>query len=243
VAATLRRRSIRETLPEYSLAAHTAPPPIASADGPLPTGIVAVTDTATGSILDTSIDENVASTATPGGAASTAGALFVLDTDLLTVKNSTISENLTLARSDTGSATVLGGGVFNNSLLLMDHVIVSRNTARAQGPAGDAQAGGIWNGALITGPPTLTLENSSVVGNALQASPGIPRQGGGLFTTFPVVRMNTLIAGNRPDQCLGCSPTAAMARRETARSFAARRSQRAASGRQVTRGKPAGLSR
>jgi hypothetical protein len=166
-----------------------------------------------GTIVNTSIDENVASTVSPGGAASTAGGLVVLDTDLLTVKNSTISGNLTLARSDTGSATVLGGAVFNNTNLLMDHVTVSRNTARAEGPAGDAQGGGIWNGALITGPPTLTLENSSVVGNALDASPGITRQGGGLFTTFPVVRLNTLIAGNRPDQCVGCSLAAAMARR------------------------------
>jgi len=158
-----------------------------------------------GTIVDTSIDENVATTVSPGGAASTAGALIVLDTDLLTVKNSTISRNLTLARSNTGSATVLGGGVFNNTELRMDHVVVSQNTARADGPAGEAQGGGIWNGALIAGPPTLTLEKSSVVGNVLEASPGIPRQGGGLFTTFPVVRLDTLIAGNRPDQCAGCA--------------------------------------
>jgi hypothetical protein len=185
----------------------------------------------------------VATTVSPDGAASTAGGLGVFDTDLLTVKNSTISENLTLARSDAGSATVLGGAVFNNTQLLMDHVMVSHNTARAEGPAGEAQGGGIWNGALITGPPTLTLENSRVVGNALEASPGIPRRGGGLFTTFPVVQVNTLIAGNRPDQCVGCSLAAAMARRGMARSLAARGNERAASGRWVRRGKPAGLSR
>jgi fibronectin-binding autotransporter adhesin len=193
-------------------------------------------------IVDTSIDENVSSTVAPGGAAITSGALFVADDDPLTVKNSTVSKNLTLARSDTGSATVLGGGVFSNTSLLLDHVIVSGNTARAEGPAGDAQGGGIWNGALFAGPPTLTLQNSTVVGNALEASPGIHRQGGGLFTTFPVVRINTLIAGNRPDQCVDCTLAAAMAR-ATATSAAARGSERAASGRRVRRAKPAGLSR
>ncbi len=191
-----------------------------------------------GTIVDTSIDRNVAITVSPDGAASTTGGLGVFDNDLLTVKNSTISENLTLARSGTGPATVLGGAVFNNAQLLMDHVMVSHNTARAEGPSGEAQGGGIWNGALITGPPTLTLENSSVLGNALEASRGIPRQGGGLFTTFPVVRVNTLIAGNRPDQCVGCSLAAAMSRRGTAGSASARGSERA-----VRRAKPPGLLR
>jgi hypothetical protein len=115
--------------------------------------------------------------------------------------------------------------VFNNTLLTFDHVVVSGNTARADGPDGTAQRGGIWNGDLVTGPPILTLVNSSVAGNALEASPGIPRQGGGMFTTFPVVRVNTLIAGNRPDQCVGCSLTA-MTRRGAVRSEAARASER-----------------
>ena len=178
-----------------------------------------------GTIVDTSVDGNVATTFSPGGVASTTGGLGVFDTDLLTVTNSTISENLTLARSDTGSADVLGGGVFNNTLLSMDHVLVGRNTARAAGPDGTAQGGGIWNGDLVTGPPVLTLENSSVVGNALEAATGIRRQGGGLFTTFPVIRVNTLIAGNRPDQCVGCPATAAMARRAAEKPEVARASE------------------
>jgi hypothetical protein len=130
-----------------------------------------------GTIVNTSVVGNVATTFSPAGVASTTGGLGVFDTDLVTVKNATISENLTVARSDTGSAEVLGGVVFNNTLLTMDHVVVSHNTARATGPDGDAQGGGIWNGDLITGPPVLTLVNSSVVGNALEASPGIPRAG------------------------------------------------------------------
>jgi len=181
-----------------------------------------------GTIANTSIDGNVATTFSPGGAASTTGGLIVLDTDLLTVRNSTVNGNLTLARSDTGSASVLGGAVFNDTQLTMDHVVISRNTARADGPNGTAQGGGIWNGDLITGPPALTLENSSVVGNALAGSPRILQQGGGLFTTFPVNRLNTLITGNRPDQCVGCSLTAAIARREAAEPHMARAGARRA---------------
>ena len=182
-----------------------------------------------GTIVNTKIDRNVASTFSPSGAASTDGGLSVFDTDLLTVKNSTISNNVTQARSDTGSASVLGGGVFNNTQLTLDHVVVSHNTARAEGPSGTAQGGGIWNGDLVTGPPTLMLKNSSVVGNELVASPGIQRQGGGTFTTFPVARMNAVIAGNRPDQCVGCALTAAMARSGPAKFQADQASKRAAS--------------
>jgi hypothetical protein len=196
-----------------------------------------------GTISGTSIDGNTATTLSPDGAASTAGGLGMFGTDLLTVKNSTISENLTSARSDTGTASVLGGGVFNNSLLTLDHVAVSRNTARAEGPTGAAQGGGIWNGVDITGPAVLTLENSSLVGNTLEASPDIPREGGGLFTTAPVTRVNTLIAGNQPNQCVGCSLAPAMAPRAAATAHKARASERAASGGRVKRRKPDGLSR
>lgn len=196
-----------------------------------------------GTIVNTSIVGNVATTVSPDGAAITAGGLGMFGTDLLTVRYSTISDNLTLARSNTGSASVLGGGVFNNSLLTMDHVAVSRNTARADGPGGAAEGGGIWNGVDITGPAVLALENSSLVGNVLEASPAIPRQGGGLFTTSPVVRVNTLIAGNRPDQCVGCSLAPAMVHRGVATTHTARPSEAAAYRRRVRTGKPDRLSR
>jgi hypothetical protein len=196
-----------------------------------------------GTIVDSTVNGNVATTFSPDGVAGTYGGLGVFDTDLLTVKNSAISDNFTLARSQTGFAEVLGGGVFNNTLLTLDHVEVSGNTARADGPSGVAQGGGIWNGDLLAGPPVLTLENSSVVDNALEASHGILRQGG-LFTTFPVARTNTLIAGNRPDQCVGCSLAVAMARRWAARpSLAVRARTVATAERRARRDKPSGLSR
>jgi fibronectin-binding autotransporter adhesin len=159
-----------------------------------------------GTIVDTSIDENVATTVSPGGAASTTGGLGVFDTDLLTVKDSTISKNLTLARTNTGSATVLGGAVFNNSLLRIRDVAIEHNVATAQGPTGVAQGGGIWNGVDIAGPPVeLTLTNSSVTHNILHASSGITPLGGGIYTTLPVTLDNTVVAHNLPDQCSGCA--------------------------------------
>jgi hypothetical protein len=42
-----------------------------------------------------------------------------------------------------------------------------------------------------------------VIGNTLSASPGLPVQGGGLFTAFPVALSHSQIAHNHPDQCAG----------------------------------------
>jgi hypothetical protein len=154
---------------------------------------------------------NLATSISPHGDADTSGGLAVFnftgDPALVTVRDSVVSANATDARSSTGSATVQGGGVLNNSLLLMRNVKVSDNFAQAQGPTGAAQGGGIWNGVEVSGPPVqLTLQDSSVVRNVLAASPHITPQGGGLFTTTPVTLTNTQIARNRPDQCVGCSP-------------------------------------
>jgi hypothetical protein len=86
--------------------------------------------------------------------------------------------------------------------------VISGNVARAEGPTGAAQGGGIWNGLdVITGalpPVQLTLVNTSVTRNVLEGSAGISLQGAGLFTTSPMTLTNTQIALNRPDQCVGC---------------------------------------
>jgi hypothetical protein len=231
--------TMRSTHVDHNLTATTA----ATVADVAPVGDALEID-GSGTIVDSTVNGNVATTLSPDGLAGTYGGLGVFDTDLLTLKNSAISGNFTLARSETGFAEVLGGAVFNNTLLTLDHVEVSGNTARADGPSGVAQGGGIWNGDLLAGPPVLTLENSSVVDNALEASPGILRQGGGMFTTFPVVRTNTLIAGNRPDQCVGCSLVVATARRWAARpSLAVRARNVATAERRARRGKPSGLSR
>ena len=125
--------------------------------------------------------------------------------DLVTVEDSLIAGNTAVARSHSGDAQIVGAGVLNNSLLTLRDTAVSHNSGRAVGAGGTAQGGGIWNGILLTGPPVeLTLDRSLVTGNSLTASAGIERSGGGVFTTEPIVRNRTLIAGNSPDQCFGC---------------------------------------
>jgi hypothetical protein len=103
-------------------------------------------------------------------------------------------------------------GVLNASLLELDGVRVSGNTGTATGPSGSEQGGGIWNGVFF-GPPEvqLTLNDTTVIRNSLSGSPGISVQGGGLFTTFPVTLVHSLIVGNVPDQCFGCTSSAATA--------------------------------
>lgn len=159
---------------------------------------------------------NAATIKTTDGLASASNGLAVYDDfnesspDQATVTDSVIAGNTALAKSDHGDAAIVGVGVLNNSLLELDRTAVSFNSGRATGAGGSAQGGGIWNGVLLTGPPVeLTLDHSLVTGNSLFGSPGIERSGGGLYTTEPVVRRHTLIAGNAPDQCSGCEPAAA----------------------------------
>jgi hypothetical protein len=171
-----------------------------------------------GELSNIALVHNTSSETSVSGLAGATGALAVFnfsgDPAPVTLRDSVISGNVDEADSSTGPATVQGSGVFNNSLLTMNRVAVNGNVGRADGQGGVAQGGGIWNGVDISGPPVaLTLMHSSVVGNALAASPGIERQGGGLYTSSPVTLDHTVIALNRPDQCVGCStPTRAMTR-------------------------------
>jgi hypothetical protein len=169
-----------------------------------------------GTITNTAITGNVSAIVSPGGAAAVVGALgvynFTNDPKLLTVRDSTISGNTLSAATTTGQATVQGAGIFNNSLLELTGDTVSNNTGTASGPAGTAAGGGIWNGVDLSGPPVqLTLVRTAVTRNALSAGPGIMVQGGGLFTTLPVTLTSSVIAGNVPDQCSGCTRSAAAA--------------------------------
>ena len=169
-----------------------------------------------GTITNTTIDDNLATSTSSGGRADTNGGLAVLffpglgSPQLVTVANTVIKGNITKSVSTSGSATIEGGGVFNNSLLSMRNVQISDNVEQATGPTGAAQGGGVWNGVDVTGPPVqLTLVNSSVTRNLLVGSAGVSLQGGGLYTTFAdssgdLTLTNTQIAFNRPDQCFGC---------------------------------------
>jgi hypothetical protein len=106
----------------------------------------------------------------------------------------------------------VGAGVFGNSLLALDGVLVQRNTGTARAPTATAQGGGIRNGPFLSGPPVqLTLTNTRVVDNALVTSPNGTRQGAGLYTTEPITPLRSVIIRNVPDQCLGCDGSPAFA--------------------------------
>lgn len=161
-----------------------------------------------GTITGTSIVDNVDVATSPSGPAAENGGLAVLnfnnDPRRVTVRDSVISGNRVKATSATGSASVQGAGVFNNSLLTLHGVVVARNAGVARAPAGIAQGAGIWNGVEISGPPVaLTLEHTTVRHNSLAASPGLRVQGGGLFTTSPVTLIGSTIRDNHPDNCHG----------------------------------------
>jgi hypothetical protein len=163
-----------------------------------------------GTITHTRITDNTASAFSGAGVAAVANGLAVYNfsdapPQPLVVTDSIIDGNRSVARSTTGTAIFEGGGVFNNSLLELRRVLVTRNSGAAFGPAGHAQGGGVWNGVELSGPPVeLTLTDSAIARNTLAGGPAIALAGGGLFTTEPVTRTRTTIAANRPDQRSGC---------------------------------------
>jgi hypothetical protein len=165
-------------------------------------------------ISNTSITGNRTTVESAKGVAGNGGAglavlNFTNDPRLVTVSGGVIGGNYATARTRAGSATVQGVGVLNNSLLDLSGVRISGNHGLATGPAGVAQGGGIWNGVLLSGPPVkLTLARTRVTRNSVAGSKGITVHGGGLFTTSPVTRSQSLIALNRPDQCFGCTGSA-----------------------------------
>ena len=187
-----------------------------------------------GTVSNTRITGNVVTVVSPTGVAGNSGAglaalNFNNDARLLTVSSSVISGNTAIAKTSTGTATVTGAGILNDSLLELDGVLVSGNSGTAVGPSGIAQGAGVWNSTDISGPPVqLTLNDTTVTGNSLNGSPGITLQGAGLFTTLPVTLHHSVITGNVPDQCFGCTGGAAKAAGPNASRAPERRQQGAA---------------
>ena len=162
-----------------------------------------------GTISYSQIVNNPSTAFSDSGSAAVNGGLAVLnfndDAKLVTVDHSLISGNTAVGTSKTGTASVQGGGIFNNSLLSLVADIVSSNVARAVAPTGVVQGGGIWSGVELSGPNvSLTLDHTAVLHNAALGTAGVTRQGGGLYTNTPVTQDHALIALNTPDQCFGC---------------------------------------
>jgi hypothetical protein len=158
-------------------------------------------------VENTVITGNTSVVTSHAGDAAVTGAVYAGNSgpQPTVISNSVIRNNDISASSVGGRAMVQGAGVVNDGLLDLRNDVISGNTGTASGAAGFARGGGIWNGALFNSPPiTLTLENTDVSRNTLSGSGGVVVQGGGLFTTFPVVLTNSTIARNAPDQCFGC---------------------------------------
>ena len=161
-----------------------------------------------GMISSTLITGNYATMVSPHGAAAVNGAVGLFgNTSLLTILDSTVSDNTATATSTTGSASIQGAGIFNDGLLKLIGDHIADNTGTATGPSGEAEGGGIWNGATFTGPPVrLTLQGTVVTRNSLTSSPGFTVRGGGLYTRSPatITLRTSEIVYNIPDQCFGC---------------------------------------
>jgi hypothetical protein len=109
------------------------------------------------------------------------------------------------ATAPSGAALAQGGAIFNAGVFELRDVAVGDNNAAANGQAGAAQGGGIWNGTIDEDRAAqLELQDSSVTNNTLTAGAGLPRQGGGLYTTEPVTSRDSVITANVPDNCFGC---------------------------------------
>jgi hypothetical protein len=136
------------------------------------------------------------------GNAIAAGGASIFAGDLT---DSAVIGNHVSAASPHGAAYVAGGGLMIDFHLVLHDVLVSGNTAQARGVSGAAQGGGIFD-AVTPGPQggPMSLTRSSVTRNAVSGSPGIMLQGGGIFTDNVVTLVNSVIAKNSPDQCVGC---------------------------------------
>ena len=126
--------------------------------------------------------------------------------------DSTVARNVTVAHAPNGTATVYGAGLVVDAKLTLRRVTITGNVGIARGKNGFAQGGGIWNGSdgvfLPMEPDSqLILDRSRIFDNRLIASHGIERQGGGVYSTDPLVSSRTIIRGNVPDQCVGCELT------------------------------------
>jgi hypothetical protein len=92
-----------------------------------------------------------------------------------------------------GNTGEQGGGINNNSTLVLTNVTVSGNTATILFPFASGSGGGISN--LASG--TLTLTNSTVSGNAASSTSG------GILSFGTLTLTNSTVAGNEAPQIQG----------------------------------------
>jgi hypothetical protein len=166
------------------------------------------------SLTDSRVDHNTVHASVPSSSGSLAGAAFggLEISGVATIRNSSVSGNAVAAVSPMGPANVGGAGIGSLSgELTLESTRVTGNSGDADGVGGLAIGGGILNIDFGAGPPELTLRDSVVTANQLTARSDITPLGGGIFSAdlpggvpVPFTLVDTVIAGNKPDQCVGC---------------------------------------
>jgi hypothetical protein len=165
-------------------------------------------------LTESSVDRNSVTAEVPPASGFLAGAanggLHVGGVAM--VRSSRIAGNTLSSASATGTANAAGAGIGNLSgRLTLEKTIVIANQGAATGVGGLVLGGGILNIGFFGPAPELTLIDSVVTANRLTATgPGFAPQGGGVFSadpffggTFLVTLRHTVIAGNKPDDCVG----------------------------------------
>jgi hypothetical protein len=145
----------------------------------------------------------VTATASDGDAGAAFGGISTGNPSLATtVRDSVITGNRLMASTNAGFAGVQGAGVGHlDGPMLFSRAVITRNVGRESGPSGSAQGGGIANFAGASAP--LTIRSSVITANQLTAPATTTPQGGGIYTEVPVAVSNSVIHGNKPDQCFG----------------------------------------
>jgi hypothetical protein len=129
----------------------------------------------------------------------------------VTLRDSLVTRNSVSAQAPLGAIAFGGGIAMFGADLTLERTIVVANSASANSAPGPMPFGGVasaFGGGVANSPPgvppaTLTLTDSVVNANRLSGSAGLPLEGGGVYTTNGVVRMRTVIQGNKPDDCFG----------------------------------------
>ncbi len=107
---------------------------------------------------------------------------------IVNVRTLTITDHTTLSGNSGGNA---GGGIWNiGTLTVMDSTI--GGTATGDGNSA-GQGGGIWDGQFSG---TITVEDSTIVGNIGVTAGGAAGEGGGIFSTSPLTVTGCTFSGN-----------------------------------------------
>jgi hypothetical protein len=171
-------------------------------------------------LVDSRVDQNTVRTIVPPSSGNLASAAFagIEVTGVATIRNTSISGNLSTAVSATGPAIGAGIGIGNLSgQVTLERALVIGNRGSAEGGVGFPLVGGGVNGGGILntdfggGAPVLTISDSVITANQLTSTTGITPRGGGIFSAdvftgdpIPFTLTRTIVAGNKPEECFGC---------------------------------------